>query len=212
MKKGIFICFTGIDGSGKTTLTKSLEESLNDSGLSCKYSWCGWRRFETPLFKPIATLVKKFSKNKRRMDDKPASPPMHNSLLFYAAWLDYVLRVFPSLLISLYKYDVVIVDRYIYDIVVGFSVNTGSNKKRKMNRILKSFSLFPKPNIVFFIDVPPELAYARKDDIPSVDYLSQQKTIYLELLKKYKNKTVILDGTKSKKELVNTIFETVMEQ
>ncbi|MCZ7357391.1 MAG: hypothetical protein O8C65_10695 [Candidatus Methanoperedens sp.] len=203
--KGLLICFTGIDGSGKTTLAKSLEASLKDSRKSCKYFWCGWRKFETPLFKSIVMMTKNLAKNKKIIIRQPSS----NNFLFYVAWLDYFVRVFPNLLVSLYRYDVVIVDRYIYDIIIGFSMNAKSSRG-EMNNTTEFFSLFPKPSIIFFIDLPIELAYARKDDIPSVNYLSQRKTMYLELLKNYQNKTIVLDGIKSKKELTDTIFEIVM--
>ena len=203
--KGIFICFTGTDGTGKTTLAKSLEESIKNSGSSCKYIWGGWRGFESFLFKPIVNIIRK----KRNSEEKSVTMPrpMQNNFLFsYAAWFDYFLRVFPNLLISLYKYDLIILDRYVYDVAIGFSINTKKDGEKLLRRF---FYIFPEPDITFLIDVPEEIAYSRKDDIPSVEYLYQQKRIYSKLLRKDDAK--VLDGLKNKEELLDIVFKDVKE-
>lgn len=203
MKKGLLICFTGTDGTGKTTLAKSLEKSIKNSGISCKYIWGGWRGFESFLFKPIANIIRK----KRSSEEKSITMPMpiqNNFLFSYAAWFDYFLRVFPNLLISLCRYDLVILDRYVYDVAIGSSINTKKDSEKLLRRF---FNIFPKPDITFLIDIPEEIAYTRKDDIPSVEYLYQQKRIYLKLLKKDDAK--ILDGIKNKEELLDIVFKDV---
>lgn len=199
MKEALIVCFTGMDGTGKTTLAKSLEKSIKNSGISCKYIWCGWKGFESFLFSPIAKIIRNNRESKGGARMRGAS--IQNNLLFtYAAWLDYFLRIFPNLLVSLYKYDLIILDRYIYDVAIGFSINTDREGKELLRRF---FYIFPKPDITFLIDVPEEVAYTRKDDIPSIEYIAKQRAMYLKLLEEYN--IHVLDGTKSKEELLSVV-------
>jgi len=205
MKEALIVCFTGMDGTGKTTLAKSLKESMKNTGISCKYIWGGWRGFESFLFSPITKIIRNNRESKGGARMRGAS--IQNNLLFtYAAWLDYFLRIFPNLLVSLYKYDLIILDRYIYDVAIGFSINTQKEGEKLLRRF---FNIFPKPDITFLIDVPEEVAYTRKDDIPSVEYLYQQKRIYSKLLKKEDAK--VLDGLKDTEELLDIVFKDVKE-
>ena len=190
------VYFAGVDGSGKTTVAESLCDSLQDDGLSCKYLWCGWRGFESPLFKPIASRIKK-TLAKRGEAEK--ADEAHNTLpLFgYLTWLDYFVRVYPDVLASLLTHDILIVDRYVYDVMAGLA---GPDKH--VSRLLFAlFRLFPRPSIVFFISVPPEVAYERKDDIPSIDFLREVEQKNLNMLAACSAEVVMLDGTQSKSEL-----------
>jgi len=203
MKRGIFVCFTGVDGSGKTTLARHLEKHLKDSGKSCKYIWGGWRGFQSFLFKPIVSIIRR----KRNSGNKPISTySLEDNFLFdYIVWLDYSLRVFPSLFLAIRMYDLVVLDRYVYDVAVNFSLNS----KKDSKKLLKNFfRIFPEPDVTFLIDVPEEIAYKRKDDIPSFEYLSIQRKYYLKLLKDHTN-VKVLDGNRSKEELMYIVIKEV---
>jgi dTMP kinase len=196
MKRKLIVYFAGIDGSGKTTVAESLCDSLQSNGFACKYLWCGWRGFESPLFKPIAVRTKKSLVKKGEAE---RAQEAHNTLPFfgYLTWLDYFIRVFPHLLVSLITHDVVVVDRYVYDVMAGL---TGPEKE--MSPVLFAlFKLFPRPSVVFFISIPPEVAFSRKHDIPSIDFLRQIERKNLDMLDECPAKVVILDGTRSKNEL-----------
>jgi len=203
--RAILICFTGIDGTGKTTLAKSLEESLEDSGISSKYLWGGWRGFESFLFSQVAKFMRE--NREARWGAGMRSINIQNNFIFtYAAWIDYFLRVFPNLLKSLYKYDLVILDRYVYDVAIGFSINTKNDCEKLLRRF---FYIFPKPDTTFLIDVPEEVAYTRKDDIPSVEYLHEKRKIYKKIGDEFE--MIGLDGTKSLRELNEKIKKEVIK-
>lgn len=53
MTRGILICLTGIDGSGKTTLAKSLNDSLNKNGCNSTYVYAR----VTPIFSRLLMIV-----------------------------------------------------------------------------------------------------------------------------------------------------------
>ena len=183
----------GIDGSGKTTVAMSLRESLNSAGISCTYLWCGWRGFESWLFKPFAVQTK-YAMTRRGNEQGIASA--HNKIPFFdfLMWFDYFIRVCPALVASLLKNTIVIVDRYVYDVILELH-SDGSKSHRLLVWLLK---LFPEPTIIFYIKVPTELAFARKDDIPSVEFLYERDEEEHRLLKELSvDRVVMLDGTRS---------------
>ena len=77
------------------------------------------------MFKPIALKIKK-TLSKRGEAEK--AEEAHNTLpLFgYLTWLDYFMRVYPDVLASLLTHDIVVVDRYVYDVMAGL---VGPDKK-----------------------------------------------------------------------------------
>lgn len=194
----------GVDGSGKTTIAKSLCESLSNAGITCKYIYCGWRGFESWLFKPFAVPTKnamiKRGTGAAEVDSAYRKIPFFDCL----TWLDYFARVCPLLLASALTNTVLILDRYIYDVILGLH-EEGSWSHRIVVWLLK---LFPQPTVVFYIKVRPELAYTRKDDIASLEFLYQTGKEKQELLKELPpDRVIMLDGTRSIQELTADTFD-----
>jgi dTMP kinase len=187
----------GIDGSGKTTVAMSLRESLSSAGISCTYLYCGWRGFESWLFKPFAAQTKHAM---TRRGNEESIDSAHEKIPFFdfLRWSDYFIRVCPALIASLLKNTIVIADRYVYDVILELH-SDGSKLYRLVVWLLK---LFPEPTIVFYIKVPPELAFARKDDIPSLEFSCESDDEIQRLLKELPvDQVVTLDGTRSVEEL-----------
>jgi thymidylate kinase len=207
MKRKLIVCFAGVDGSGKTTVAKALHESLGEAGISSHYMWCGWRGFESWLFKPVAAPTKN-ALIRRGDEARVASAHTRVPFFDYFMWLDYFVRVYPAVVISLIRNDVLVVDRYVYDVMLGLSKN--DNKSNRF--MIKLLKLFPQPSVVFFIDVPIELAYARKDDIPSLEFLRERDGETRQLLKQLPGKVITLDGTHSASELAAEALAVVRGQ
>ena len=64
----------------------------------------------------------------------------------------------------------------------------------------------PKPNKIFFINIPEETAFERKNDIPSLDYLKIRSKYYknLEL-----EKLASINGEKSIEEIQEIILKEI---
>ena len=167
----------GIDGSGKTTVAVSLRESLNSAGIACTYLWCGWRGFESWLFKPFAAQTK-YAMTRRGNEEGIASA--HDKIPFFdfLTWVDYFIPVCPALIASLLKNTIVIADRYVYDVILELH-SDGS----KSHRVVVSLLSFTGTNDRFLYQNPPELAFARKDDIPSLEFLCERDEEKQSLLK-----------------------------
>jgi dTMP kinase len=205
MKKKVLACFVGIDGSGKTTVAKALDASLRQAGISSTYIWCGWRGFESWLFKPFAALTKN-AMIKRGNERGVASAHERIPFFDYLTWLDYFVRVCPALVASSLTRTILIVDRYVYDVIQELH-GEDTASRRMVTWLMR---LFPQPTVIFYVKVPPEVAYARKDDIPSLEFLYRSEEEKQKLLKElYANRVIVLDGTRTVQELTQDALKIV---
>lgn len=192
----------GIDGSGKTTVARSLQELLTSAGISSTYLWCGWRGFESWLFKPFASQTKQ-AMTRRGSEETIASA--HSKIPFFdwLTWLDYFVRVCPLLVASSLTNTIVLADRYVYDVILALHAD-GSTSYRL---VVWLFKLFPRPTIIFYVKVPPELAFARKDDVPSLEFLRRSDDEKRKLLAQFPvDQVITLDGTRTVQELTEEAF------
>jgi len=214
----MFICFTGIDGSGKTTLAKSLVDVMEQKGIEAKYVYS---RYTPIILRPLMLVGRwlflrgkdVFENYEDYTDAKKSASKKHPfwATLYQRILLfDYFFQIFFKIKLPLLLGENIICDRYIYDtIVTDLSVDFNCSKEDIKNSLSKLSLLFPTPDITFLIDLPGEIAYQRKDDVPSVDYLKERRGIYLNIGEKYG--MVILDGTKKLEELQHEIEKEVFK-
>ncbi len=188
---GKFIVFEGIDGSGKTTQLKLLSEYLKKKNLDCVLT-------KNPTNGKIGAILREhYLKNK--------TSPLADALLFAADRAEQAEAVIRP---SLEQGKVVISDRYyysnwVYQSVEGIDLDwlVGINK------------FFPKPDLVFLIDVSPETAIERIKSERAGRMEKFEKTRTLELLReKYleiakKERIAIVNGDRKigevQKDIVN---------
>jgi thymidylate kinase len=146
--RGLNIALLGPDGAGKTTIAKKLLQLPFDS----KYVYMGRDQFIIPIQKIRNRWEKKEGawKGKRYLL-KEILVYCHR---FIELYLRYLFRALPF-----YKRGYLIIyDRYLYDLFVG----KGINKRRIIHKLM--YQLFPKPDIVFYLNVDPKIAFERKKE------------------------------------------------
>ncbi len=201
-KKGMFICFTGMDGAGKTTLAKFLTKYLREEGIKVIYIY---GRYVPIVLSPFMLMGKllflhnkdfygdysEYSNTKKTASKKhPILAGLYQHLLLF----DYFFQVLFKVKLPLLFGKNIICDRYIYDtIVTDLSVDFNYTEEDVKKSLSKTLSLFPTSDITFLVDLPEEIAYQRKDDVPSIEYLRDRRKMYLYMGKEYK--MIILDGT-----------------
>ena len=197
-KKNFFICFTGIDGSGKTTLSKMLVNEMNENGIITKYVWCGWRRFEFFLVRPLISIIKSVGRrfHQNRDSESNTLARVDNPVYSYLVLIDYFFTCITKIGIPLLIGQNIICDRYVYDLIVDLWQNHTMTQKIVLN-------LLPKPDLIFLVNLSEEIAYRRKDDIPSLEFLKKRKNLYLEMAKKFD--MTVLDGSFELGDLRNII-------
>lgn len=213
---GILITISGIDGSGKTTISRDLVAELNKIGIKCKYEYGKLdpkiTRFLIKLGRTLFLRKKnpyknyhEYSETKRQVIKKRG---FLAKIYFSILLLEYKISIFLRISTNLRFGKLVICDRYVFDTVISdLAPDLGLSKEETVLRIQKMLKKLPKPNLAFLIDVPEEVALNRKKDIPSKEYLAERRNLYLYVASKFNME--VLDGTKELGEIKCHIMEKV---
>lgn len=215
-KKAFLICFVGMDGTGKTTQAKGLASALGARGVKCKYVWNTYQPFIT---KPFLLLGKAlFFRGKDAFKDyaeysgtktKLFKNPLLSRVYEYLSLFDYLCQSFVTIRLPHILGSNIICDRYVQDVAVNLAVELDYSDKKLGSMLNKLLHLLPKPDLTFFMDVPEEIGYERKNDTPSIEHLRSLRRIYLSMGKEYG--AVMLDGTEDLKELESVILSQVSQ-
>ncbi|MFC1488149.1 dTMP kinase [Thermoproteota archaeon] len=211
-KNGAIICFIGIDGSGKTEHALTLWKNLVEKKFNCAYmrprysilklvpSFLVKRISKFQTFTPRKTIST--SKNRKSTDTHKLS---YSRIFRIFLFLTYGFFTYHITLKPLRSSTVVVCDRYFYDWFHDLKIESS----------LALAGLLPKPDLVFFLDLPVNIAYSRMRylqdrDIP-VEYFESLKRWYLLLAKKWKF-TVIDSSSKPEmnRDLILTYVSTFL--
>lgn len=216
MKKGFFICIIGIDGTGKTTLSKNLTKVINKKGIVCEYVYARLNPFILKPFMLIGELIflKKNDIYKNYLEYKNIKTTKIKKHFFLSKiyqqilLFDYYLQILLKIKIPLLLGSNIVCDRYIYDTVItDISVDMSYSKDKTIFLLKKLLSFFPKPDLVLLVDISEDIAYSRKKDVPSIEYLKDRRYLYLAVGQEFN--MFILDGSKKLNELNDIIMKEV---
>jgi thymidylate kinase len=183
----MIIAFTGIDGSGKSLQARTLTKVLSREGFPALYVWSRWSPL---LLKPIMRLGRLVfgrqgnSEDERYETLRGGKRRMFRHSAVARAWknlalLDYSLQVLVKIGLRCRRGRIIVCDRYLTDLLVDLSNNFGYGEEH-IPALHRSplLGLFPKPDLAFLLDLPAEVAFERKDDVP-LSYLRDRRALYL---------------------------------
>jgi len=201
------IFLSGIDGSGKTTLAKSLVEALENKGFEVDYVWYRWTAF---FSYPLLALCRVLGYTKKK--GYLVVREYHRNAAIAALWailypLDYTLCSLAKIRITRKANSVIVFDRFIPDIIADVIFQTRINILKKfVGKIILSH-LKKEIFLGIILDVNEEVAISRKDDIPNQNYVEFKRPIYRILA--HMMGWRILDGCNSVDENVRRILEMI---
>lgn len=107
---------------------------------------------------------------------------MRNALFKHAflafVIVSYLIEIDNKIKRPLKRGTLVVSDRYFHDTVVDLWIDFGAENDELARLYAMFVRLAPKPDITFMLDVPEQISLARKNDIPSFDYISKRRQGY----------------------------------
>ena len=196
------VALIGADGAGKTTIARMLLES---SPIKMKYLYMNDSMPSSNIALPTARMAEylkqvarqRASKNKKLVKFQ-AEPAPNASIRSTKRWdvfslvrllnrmADEYFRQIISWIYLLRGYIVLYDRHFIFEI--AHKIDDRPHHWPVADRIHYWFlnNLYPKPNLVIFLDAPPEVLFSRKNEWP-LEYLQKWSDIYLEHGKTYAN-------------------------
>jgi dTMP kinase len=183
------VCITGIDGSGKTTLARNTVTTLRQQDQPAVYVYGRTCPAISRLLMTLgrSTLLRKnnqwhdygaYTRNKKQAMRNPILAWLYTATI----WLDYYVQIWLKLLPHILSQRIVVSDRYVYDTVISdLAVHLGYTCTQTERAIKRGLRALPTPTLTVLIDVPEEIAFSRKTDIPDIDYLRERRGRYLKL-------------------------------
>ena len=201
MAKQISISIIGLDGSGKTSLSSSLELSLITRYKKVAKVWMG---SESLLMFPLRKFIRIFFKKNKNLKDyaneiNNKKKFTHKFRLFTDIYIfllitDYKIQYHIKLFKNR-KNNLLIFDRYFYDVAINVAITLDWSTDRLISFIRKYHFHFRVPQIKIYLNLPPEVSMQRKSDIPDIEYLRSRKKFYEAISKTFG--FIELDGKKS---------------
>lgn len=183
--KGLYICFMGVDGSGKTTLINNLKVDLEGAfsdKTAAYYHFCPTEHYNKP--------------NENSIVSDPHSKKEYSFIINIAKLFFLLFQFNYGYLKSIYmkkvKNKMIIVDRYFDDL----KIDPLRYRMRNIPSLYHFFSQFiPKPNLYIVCIGNDELIYQRKKEVKLSLLKKYQKSLHREFSNK--NNAIFINTTEN---------------
>jgi thymidylate kinase len=187
------IVLLGIDGSGKSTVAEMVKARYDAEGRSVAISWARWRPGLVRWLHVIVRAVVNW-RGSRYVPGKDEPPrikelknhafsrwPLVGAAYLRVALFEYWLQYIAHIRSLLAHHEVVILDRYWYDVVID-AVGAGGGAKAAEIVRGRPFPRFPEPTLVILLDVDETTAYSRKRGENPITFLRARRDAYQQVV------------------------------
>lgn len=215
------ICFSGQDGSGKTTHAYLLQRELakmihtiNDEQMERNFRIrYVWSRGIGLTFDPFLTIVRKLLMGSKSASGKKYEQKKRGflkrepikTLWAYITLLDEVIQIITKVKLPLMTRNIVICDRYICDVFVDINCELNKNINWPIKRIV--INLLPKPELQLITDAPIEDITRRKEDL-DLSVVCCKKREYASYLKS--QDFVLINTSEPPERVSQEVFQRVL--
>ncbi len=199
----MFITFEGGEGTGKTTLITRVYKALKKEHHIVLT--------REPGGSPIAEIIRDVVLNPKNKGITPRT----EALLIAAARAQHLDdKILPALKTN----HIVLCDRYIDSSLAyqAYARNLGFDFVLAINK----YATEHMPDLTFYIDLEPEVGIARiarrkkydRLDQENIDYHHLVRKGYQEVIRRYPQRMVVIDGTKSIDDITAQILKTIKDK
>ena len=203
----MFITLEGPEGSGKTTAVDYAVSKLEELGYKIV-------RTREPGGTPIAEQIRNviLDKANTKMD------PRTEALLYAASRRQHLVeKVWPAIK----EGKIVICDRYLDSSLAyqGGARGLGVDNILNINMFATEGTF---PDLTLLFDIDPEVGLARiaansnrevnRLDLEKLEFHQKVRNTFLELAKRYPERFVIIDASKSREEVANATLKAILER
>ncbi|MGQ9534168.1 MAG: dTMP kinase [bacterium] len=198
MKRGLFITFEGVEGSGKTTQAQALAEWFDKEGIP-------YVLVRDPGTTAVGEKIREIL-----LDPKNTIHPKCEVILFLAARSQ---LVYERILPALQENKIVISDRF-FDSTYAYQIYGRGLPERLLTIFNRFASAGLKPDLTFLVDLDVANGQARGKCIDRMEkqdhsYHKSVRAGYLKLARRAKKRIKVLDGKKPvdmlKEEVINFV-------
>ena len=202
----VILC--GLDGSGKSTQARKLQEYFKKNNILYSYVWL---RSPNRLSLPFLALLRLLgiSRSKKTISGtKIGVTNLHNHKNLQLIWkkillLDIKFVSWYKINLLIKKDKILIIDRFIIDTLVDLAIDTCD--KSVIQELIPNFlNLIPKNSKIIFLDIDPNTSYERNHE-EELDILQQRRLLYLEISKHCE--MITIDAKKSIEEIHQQILQ-----
>lgn len=182
VRQGGVVTLSGIDGSGKSTQAERLRDTLAATGIDAVIEWnrLSHDRWLDAIAKPVKRLLRRSSPPPSSSAPGGGSPsalvPGRGAWVVVVA-LANALAHLRSVRRHTLAGRVVVCDRYVLDSVVHLRTAYAPGPGQRLALLLVRW-LSPRPRAAFYLDVPAEVAFARKPRPGRAERLAAQAAAY----------------------------------
>lgn len=199
-KKGAFLAFEGIDGSGKSTQVKLLASRLRESGIS-------YYTTMEPTDSPIGSLIRQMLTGRVKADNRAIAA------LFVADRLDHLLNEVDGVCHKIEEGTAVIMDRYYFSSFAYQSVDMPMDWVIQANGPSREIL---RPDIHIFLDITPDTAMERitknrfhKELFEEKQRLAQVRQKYMQAFEILKDteRVAVIDANRTEAEVAQDVWK-----
>jgi thymidylate kinase len=204
--RGFTVALIGCDGAGKTTVARALER---DTDLPVSYLYMGVSPDSSNRLLPTTRAAHALKRS------RPGTPRrgLRRSVRSALRLANRVAEEWYRQLIAvgqLRRGRIVVFDRHF---AADFHASDVTDPRRSLSRRLHGFlltHLYPRPDLVVFLDAPPEVLFARKGE-GTVASLTRRRDEYRRLGAMLEHFAVV-EATQPLAQVVETVADLIREQ
>lgn len=204
MKKGLFITFEGVEGSGKSTQLEILEKELKEKGFKIE-------KIREPGRTKISEKIRQILLDSKNSD----MDYMTELLLYYASRAQHIAR---KLLPKKKEGKIILCDRFT-DLTLAYQGYGRGLDKKLINKLTNLVVGKNKPDITILIDIDPEISLERAKALSadkSGDRLEKEKIEfhkrvwkgYCEIARK-EERFIVINGDQSIENISKEVLEKI---